>query len=461
VDELDVVVIGGGTGGYTAAIRATQLGLSAALVERDRVGGTCLHRGCIPTKVWLHSAETLVRTRNAPAFGVDVPGNIALNYPAVRTHQHAVVDALHKGIRGAVQKHKIEIIEGQARIVSPTEVLVGDRRLKAGSIIIATGSECGDIPGLEVDGERIISSDHLLELEELPASIAIVGAGAVGCEFASFFADIGVPTTLIEMLPSVVPMEDVDAGRVLGKSFASRGVEVMTSTKVIPDRTRNYDGVVELTVEQEGQEKQVKAANVLIAVGRRAVTAGLGLENTGVKVDRGWVQVGEAYRTAEPNIYAVGDAIGGMLLAHVAAAEGFIAVEAIAGKDTEKLDYSRVPRVTYSRPQVAAVGLTGGQAKEQGLNAKATRFSLKYNAMALIHGESEGFAKVVTDADSGDFLGATLVGDSVADLISEAALTRFLQASTWELGSSIRPHPTMSELLGEAAQLSSEISIYW
>ena len=291
--------------------------------------------------------------------------------------------------------------------------------------------------------------------------IAIVGAGAVGCEFASFFADVGIPTTLIEMLPNVVPMEDVDAGRVLGKSFASRSVDVMTSAKVLPDRTRSYDGVVELTVEHEGAEKQVKAAKVLIAVGRRAVTASLGLENTAVKVDRGWVQVDEAYRTAEPTIYAIGDAIGGMLLAHVAGAEGFIAAEAIAGKDPEKLDYNRVPRVTYSRPQVAAVGLAGSQAKEQGINAKSTRFSLKYNAMALIHGESEGFAKVVTDADSGDFLGATLLGDSVSDMISEAALARFLETSTWELGSSIRPHPTMSELLGEAAQLSSEISIYW
>ena len=461
MDELDVVVIGGGTGGYTAAIRATQLGLTAALIERDKVGGTCLHRGCIPTKAWLHSAETLVKTRNAPAFGVDVPGDVALNYPAVRAHQHQVVDALHKGIRGAVQKHKIEIIEGDAHITSPTEVVVGDRRLKAGSIVIATGSEPRDIPGLEADGERIITSDHLLELEELPDSIAIIGAGAVGCEFASFFADVGIPATLIEMLPSVVPREDADAGRVLGKSLASRGVEVMTSTRVLADRTRNYDGVVELTVEHDGQEKRVKAAKVLVAVGRQAVTAGLGLENTAVQVNRGWIQVDSSYRTSEPSIYAIGDAIGGMLLAHVAAAEGFIAAEAIAGKGPEALDYTRVPRVTYSRPQVAAVGLTEAEAKERGLNAKSTRFSLKYNAMALIHGESEGFAKIVTDADTGDFLGAHLVGDSVADLISEAALASFLQTSTWELGSSIRPHPTMSELLGEAAQLSSEISIYW
>jgi dihydrolipoamide dehydrogenase len=467
VDELDVVVIGGGTGGYTAAVRATQLGLTAALVERDKVGGTCLHRGCIPTKVWLHSAQTLVRARNAPAFGVDITGDVGLNYASMRAHQQQVVDALHAGIRGAVQKHKIEIIEGQAQIASPTEVVVGDRHLRARNIVLATGSEPHDIPGLATDGDRILSSNHILEIEEPPSSIVIVGAGAIGCEFASFFADIGTAVTLVEMLPYCVPLEDPDAGRLLGKTFASRGVNVMTSAKVLTDRTRSYDGVVELTVEHDGAEKKVTGEKVLVAVGRQAVTDGLGLENTKVQLDGGWIQADGAYRTAEPNIYAVGDTIGGLLLAHVAGAEGFIAAEAIAsaaggqGQGPEKLDYTRVPRVTYSRPQVAAVGLTEAQAKEQGLNAKSTRFSLKYNAMALIHGETEGFAKVVYDRDSGDFLGATLVGEEVADLISEAALARFLQSSAWEVGANIHPHPTMSEALGEAAQLSAEISIYW
>ena len=461
MDELDVVVIGGGTGGYTAAIRVTQLGLTAALVERDKVGGTCLHRGCIPTKVWLHSAQTLVRARNAPAFGVDITGDVGLNYAGMRAHQQQVVEALYSGIRGAVQKHKIEIIEGQAQIASPAEVVVGDRHLRARNIVLATGSEPRDIPGLKADGDRILSSDHILQIEEPPRSIIIVGAGAIGCEFASFFADIGTKVTLLEMLPFCVPLEDTDAGRLLGKSFASRGVNVMTSAKIFTDRTRSYDGVVELTVEHDGAEKQVTGEKVLVAVGRQAVTDGLGLEKTKVQLDRGWIQVDEAYRTSEPTVYAVGDAIGGLLLAHVAGAEGFIAAEAIASKAPEKLDYTRVPRVTYSRPQVAAVGLTEAQATEQGLNAKSTRFSLKYNAIALIHGETEGFAKIVYDKDTGDFLGATLVGEDVADLISEAALARFLQSSAWEVGANIHPHPSMSEALGEAAQLSSEISIYW
>lgn len=461
MDDFDLVVIGGGTGGYTAAIRATQLGLSAALIERDKVGGTCLHRGCIPTKAWLYSAETLTRVRHASTFGVDPGGEPTLDYAAMRQRQQAVVETLHKGIRGTVTKHKVEIIEGQGQIVSPAEVKVGGRTLNTKHILIATGSEPKQIPGMEADGDRIITSDELLQLEAPPRSIIIVGAGAIGCEFASFFIDIGTQTTLIEMMPTVVPLDDLDAGKALAKAFTSRGATVMTSAKVLPDRTRIYDGVVELTVEHEGAEKQVTAEKVLVAVGRQAVTGDLGVENTNVRIESGWVKVDGAYRTDEPTVFAIGDAIGGMLLAHVAAAEGFIAAEAVAGKDPEVLDYTRVPRVTYSQPQVAAVGLTEAEAKERGHKAKSTRFSLKYNAMALIQDDTEGFAKLVHDTETGDVLGVHLVGNHVAEMISEASLARFLQASNWELGTNIHPHPTMSEVLGEAAQLSAEISIYW
>lgn len=461
MEEIDLVVIGGGTGGYTAAIRATQLGLTAALIERDKVGGVCLHRGCIPTKTWLHSAEVLTNARRASTFGVNVSGEVTLDYPALRQRQAAVIEALHKGLRGTITKHRIEIIEGHAALASPTEVVVGERRIRARNIVLATGSEPKDIPGLEADGDRILNSDHILALESPPKSLVIVGAGAVGCEFASFFADIGVQVTLIEMMDTVVPLEDADAGKLLARALSARGVNVMTSARVLADRTRTYDGVVELAVEQAGEQKQVSGERVLVAVGRQAVTAGLGLENTSVRLERGWVKVDETYRTDEPSIYAAGDAIGGMLLVHVAGAEGFIAAEAIAGKETEVLDYTRVPRVTYSNPQVAAVGLTEAEARERGHNPKSARFSLKNNAMALIRGEEEGFAKIVYDQDSGDFLGAHLVGAGVADLISEAALARFLQASAWEVGASIHPHPSMSELLGDVAQLSAQVSIYW
>ena len=460
MEEIDLVVIGGGTGGYTAAIRATQLGLSAALVERDKVGGVCLHRGCIPTKTWLHSAEVLAAVRNAATFGVTV-GEATLDYAAMRQRQASVIDALHKGLRGTITKHKIEIIEGQATIASANEVVVGERRIAAKNIVIATGSEPKEIPGLETDGERILNSDHLLQLEAAPKSLVIVGAGAVGCEFASFFTDIGTEVTLIEMMPTCVPLEDADAGKVLAKSLAARGVNVMTSAKVLADKTRSFDGVVELTVDVGGEEKTVTGEKVLVAVGRQAVTEGLGLANTKVQLERGWVKVDETYRTGEPSIYAVGDAIGGMLLVHVAGAEGHLAAEAIAGKETEPLDYTRVPRVTYSNPQVAAVGLTEAEAKERGLNAKSARFSLKNNAMALIHDDTEGFGKIVYDQDSGDFLGAHLVGAHVAELISEAALARYMQSSAWEIATNIHPHPSMSELLGDVAGLSAQISIYW
>lgn len=460
MDEFDVVVIGGGTGGYTAAIRATQLGLTAAIIEQSKIGGTCLHRGCIPTKAWLESADVLSRARKAATFGVSV-GEPFLEFATVSARQKEVVETLHKSIRSVIQKRKIEIIEGAGRFLSPSQVAVGDRTLSARNVIIATGSHPKEIPGLETDGKQVLNSDHLLELEELPQSIVIVGAGAIGCEFASFFADVGTEVTLIEMLPTTVPLEDVDMGKVLARALSARGVNIMTSARVLTDRTHTDDGVAELTVEHDGTQKMVKGQKLLMAVGRGAVTDGLGLEKTGVEVDRGWIRVDEAYRTTDPNVYAVGDAIGGMLLAHVAAAEGFIAAEAIAGKDPEPLDYTRVPRVTYSRPQVAAVGLTEQQARDAGHNVKTQRFSFKYNAMALIQDETEGFAKIVYGADSGDLLGAHIIGPHACELISEASLARFLQASAWELGTNIHPHPTLSETLGEAAQLSAGISIYW
>jgi len=460
VDEFDLVVVGGGNGGYTAAIRATQLGLTAALIERDKVGGTCLHRGCIPTKAWLESSGFLERVRRASALGVRVD-NISLDYPAVVARQKQVVETLYKGLRSTILKHKVKIIKGDGQLVSPTQVAVNGRTLTAKNVIIATGSQPKDIPGMEVDGERILNSDHLLQLERIPKSILIVGAGAVGCEFASFYTDVGAEVTLIEMMPTIVPLEDPAVGQTLAKSLAARGVNVMTSARVLPEKTRSYDGMVELTVEHENQSKTVKAEVVLSAVGREAIVDNLGLEKTAVKVKRGWVEVDDAYRTDGASVYAVGDAIGGLLLAHVASAEGFLAAEAIAGRDIEKLDYNRVPRVTYSHPQVASVGMTEQQAKEAGLNAKSQRYSFRNNAMALIEDEPEGFAKVVYDADSGDFLGAHIIGNHAGELISEAALARFIEASAWEVGSSIHPHPTLSEALGEAAQLSAGISIYW
>lgn len=462
MDDFDLVVIGSGTGGYTAAIRAKQHGLSVAIVEKSKVGGACLHRGCIPTKVWLESAETLRRVWRAGEFAIRTDDGASLDFPALVQRQHRVVGTIHDSLRGVIErKHKIEIVEGEARFKSSNEIVAAGRTLKAKHAVIATGSQPKRIPGIETDGVRIHDSDTLLGLDSLPASIVIVGAGAVGSEFASFFIDIGSEVTLVEMMPTVVPLEEPDIGKALAKALEARGATVLTSAKVLTDQTRTYDGKVELAVESDGVVKPVVADAALVAVGREAVVADLGIENTGAKVENGFVAVDERYRTADPAAYAVGDAIGGMLLAHVAGAEGFIAAEAIAGNAPEPLDYSRVPRVTYTHPQVASVGLTLEQAKEAGHNAQSQRVTFRPNAMALIHGETDGLAKVVIDEDSGDLLGVHLYGAHVSEMISEAALARFLQASAWELGTNIHPHPTLSEALGEAAQLSAGISIYW
>ena len=459
MDESDLVAIGGGSGGYTAAIRATQLGLTAVIIEREKIGGTCLHKGCIPTKVLLETADTLSLVRKSGVFGVRAE-NIAVDYGAVAARKDHVVETLHQSLRSVIQKHRIEMIQGQAQLLSPTEVSVNGRTIRAKHIVLATGSQPKELPGLPTDGVRILNSDHLLQMEEPPQSLVVIGAGAVGAEFASFYLDVGCEVTLIEMMPTLLPLEDADLGKALAKALSDRGANVLTSASVLLDRTRMYDNVVELTVEQGGQEKTVRGEAVLVAVGRQAATDGLGLETTRVQLEKGFVRVDETYRTDEPNVYAVGDCIGGMLLAHVAAAEGAVAAEAIAGREAQPLDYNRVPRVTYTRPQVAAVGLTEEQARQAGLPVKSQRFSFRYNAMALIKDEPEGFAKVVYNAETGDLLGAHVIGPHASELISEASLARFLEASAWEVGANVHPHPSLSEALGEAAQLAAGLSIY-
>ncbi|KKL72016.1 hypothetical protein LCGC14_2089140, partial [marine sediment metagenome] len=394
MEAFDLVVVGGGTGGYTAAIHATQLGLTAALVEREKVGGVCLHKGCIPTKLLLETAHNLSLIRNSRTFGITAE-NISLDYGLLASRTEQVVGALHKNLRSVIQKHKVEIIEGHARLLSPTEVDVDGRRLKAKNVILATGSRPKALPGLEPDGLRIVTSDHCLEMREVPSSVVVIGAGSVGLEFASFYLDVGAEVTVIELLPRLLPLEDADLGRGIEKLLAARGASVLTSARVLPDRTRMYDNVAELTVQQEGQERTVRGHAILVATGREGLTDGLGLENTNVRTENGSVVVDDRYRTGEPTVFAVGDLIGGLQLAHVAAAEGYLAAEAIAGKDTERLDYDRVPRVTYTRPHVAAVGLTEEQAKERGSNVKTRRFSFRSNAMALIRDETEGFVKLV------------------------------------------------------------------
>ena len=456
MDALDLVVLGGGTGGYTAAIRAAQLGLRTAIVEEDKVGGVCLHKGCIPTKVMLESAESLSLIRRSNKLGIEVE-NIRLDFASVARRQREVVEGIHKNLQNLIRKNGIEIIAGRGRFLSPTEIGIdgGGRTLSARHVIIATGSRPKEIPGLPCDGERVLTSDHALVLEAVPESIIIIGGGSIGLEFASAYLDFGCQVTVVEMLPNLLPVEDSDLGAGIGRLLAQRGANVITGARVLTDGVRAYDDVVEVPVEREGEKSAVRGQKVLVAAGRRGNVEDLGLDKTGVKTAGGFVQVDGRMRTAEPNVYAVGDVAGGLLLAHVAAAEGTLAAEAIAGQNPEPIDYSRMPRVVYTRPRAAAVGLTEAGAKAQGREVKLGRFPFRYNAMALIKDEPDGFVKVVADAESGDLLGVHILGAGADEVIGQGALARWLNASAWEVATSVRPHPSLSEALGEALQLAT------
>jgi len=452
---FDVVVIGGGWGGYTAAVRARQLGLSAALVERDKLGGTCLHRGCIPTKVLLQSAEHLDLARRLSEFGVRV-GEPALDYETVRARKDQVVDQLFGGLRQLVKANGVEIIAGHGSLAGANAVRVRqdgrEQELPAGNVIIATGSRPKRLPGIETDGRWIIDSDQALELEHVPASVMILGAGAVGVEFASFYHDAGAEVTLIEMLPAVLPLEDKDISALLGRLFVKRGIRVLTGAAVALDTVRLAEGGVELDVRAGEQTEHLRAECLLVATGREPLTAGIGLEEAGVQLDRGFAAVDAALHTNVPGVFAVGDITGSLLLAHVAAAQGILAAETIAGVAGAPVDYPRLPRATYCRPQVASVGLTEQQASESGRRLKTGRAHLRANGKALILGEPDGMVKVIADAESDDLLGLHLIGAGVTEMVAEGALATFLDASLWELAHSVHPHPTLSEAIGEAAQ---------
>ena len=459
MDAFDVVVLGGGIGGYTAAAKLAQSGLRIALVEQDKVGGVCLHRGCVPTKLFLEAAEALSLIRRSAKFGIEVE-NIRLDYASLARRKDEIVAGLHKNVRNVLRKHRVDTIEGRARLLSPTRIGVDGRTVETKHVVLATGSRPRALSGLPIDGERVLTSDHALNLPEVPRSVIIIGGGVIGLEFSSLYIDMGCEVTLIELMPHLLPGEDRDLGDGIGRLLAQRGATVMTGAKVLPDRTRFYDDRVEMVVEHVGQEETVQGEKVLVAVGRQGNVEDIGLEDTRVRVEDDFVAVDGRMRTDEPNVYAIGDVVGEPLLAHAAALEAMVAAEAIAGGEPEAIDYARVPRVVYSRPQIAVVGLTEAEASAGGHKVKATRFSLRYNAMAVIKDETAGFVKLVSDADSGDLLGVHILGANAAELIAPAALARWLDVSTWELATSIYPHPSLSEALGEAAQMSAGMSIY-
>ena len=453
---FDAVFIGGGTGGYVAAIRAAQLGMDVAVIEMDKLGGTCLHRGCIPTKAFLKSADVYEEVKNSEEFGVDVAGSISFNYPAALARSNKVVNGQYKGLQFLFdKKYKIPVIAGFGSIAGPGEVQVAPNdgsapyRLKTRNIIIDTGTRPRAIKDLPFDGKRIINSDDAVVLETLPESFIIRGGGAVGVEWASIYGRYGSKVTLVGR---VVPAEDEEAGALLTRAFRKQGIDVYpTSRPTAEDIDVTKSGVRMRLKNAQGKEEVVEAEVLLMAIGRQGNVEEIGLEKLGVTTQDGLIPVDAMMRTDVPNVYAIGDVNGQQMLAHTAMHMGVIAIEHIAGLNPYALDVLNSPMVTFCRPEIASVGLTEKQAVEQGRTVKTGKFPMRPNGKAVIEGETEGFAKIVADAETNDMLGFTIVGPHATELIGGLGMGRLLEVTPEEIGISVYPHPTVSEVIHEAA----------
>jgi dihydrolipoamide dehydrogenase len=439
---VDLVVLGGGSGGYAAALRAAELGMTVVMVEKDKVGGTCLHRGCIPTKALLHSAETVEVVKESAQFGVNATFQ-SVDMTAVNAYKDKVVEGLFKGLTGLVKSRKIEVVQGHGRLVSPTAVEVDGRRIEARHVLLATGSVPRSLPGLEVDGQRVITSDHALAFDGIPESAIILGAGAIGCEFASVWNAFGAEVTIVEALPHLVPLEEESSSKLLERAFRKKGIKQELGARF--ERVEHTEEGVRVHLEGG---KTVEAEVLLVAIGRGPVSADLGYEQVGVEVDRGFVKVDAYCQTSVPTISAVGDLIPTLQLAHVGFAEGILVAERLAGLPVTPVDYDGVPRVTYSHPEVASVGITTKVAQERGYEVVEAVYDLAGNGKARILGTA-GAVKVVAQKD-GPVLGVHMVGERVGELIAEAQLITNWEALPGEVAQLIHPHPTMSEAVGEA-----------
>ncbi len=445
-ETLDLVVLGGGFGGYTAAIRGAQLGMKVALVEEAKMGGTCLHWGCIPTKALLESSELLYRLRDRGVeFGIRVEG-LSVDFPTIVKRKDSIVGLLTKGVEGLMRKNKVEVVAARGTVSGKNTITAGDRKLEAKHLIIATGSTPRLLPGIEVDGKRIITSDHAVHAAQLPKSVAIIGGGAIGVEFATFYHQMGVPSvTVIEALERLVPLEDLEVSDVMLKSFQKAGIEVRLGAKVLEAKAGADDVVIKL------DSGEIRAEQLLVAVGRAARSRDIGLEEAGLRLTKqGTVEVDEWLRTGVDSIHAIGDLVGGYQLAHAAVHEGVTAAEDIAGRRVEPIHQELITRCTYSHPQIASVGLTEKQARDKGVKVKVGKFPFMAIGRALIHGEPEGFVKIVAD-ETGRVLGTHIVGVQATELIAEPALAQLFQGDAWEIGRNVHPHPTLSEAIGEAA----------
>lgn len=451
-ERYDLAIIGSGPGGYVGAIRAAQLGMKVAMVERDRLGGVCLNWGCIPTKALLRNAEILSLLRRGEEFGFSFD-NLRVDFSVAVKRSERAARKLSKGVEYLMKKNKVTVVPGEARLANKGQILVTkdgtETELQAERVVLATGSRPREIPGVPVDGKRVITSTEALSLPQVPRSLLIIGAGAVGVEFADIYGAYGAEVTIIEMLPRVLAVEDAEVSSLLEKIFAKRGMKIWTNTTVEGVAVKGEQ--VHLQLSREGKQKEVAGDVALVAVGRVPNVESLGLDGLGVKQDRGgFIEVSDQCETSVPGIYAIGDVVGGPLLAHKAMAEGIAAVETMVGVTTKRPDPSRIPNCTYCSPQVASVGLTEEQAKETGRQVKVGRFSFQASGKAVALGDTEGFVKVVADAEYGEILGLHIIGPEATEMIAEATMARTLEATLEDLHNSVHAHPTLSETVAEA-----------
>ena len=451
-EQYDLIVIGSGPGGYVGAIRAAQLGMKVAIVERDRLGGVCLNWGCIPTKALLRNAEVIALLRRGEEFGFSFD-NLRIDFSAAVRRSEQAARKLSKGVEYLMKKNRVTVVPGEGLLAGTGRVRVTRNgqvtELSAARILLATGSRPRELPGVPIDGTRVITSTEALSLPAVPRSLLIIGAGAVGVEFADVYNAYGSGVTLIEMLPRLLPVEDAEISRFLEKIFAKRGGTIRTGTKVEEISVAGEE--VKVQVSHDGKREAVTGDVVLVAIGRAPNSEGLGLAEAGVKLDRGgFIAVNDRLETSGTGIYAIGDVVAGPLLAHRAMAEAIVAVEGMAGQDVRRTDPLKIPNCTYCSPQVASVGLTEEQAKEKGLQVKVGRFSLQASGKAVALGDTEGFVKVVAEAEYGEVLGLHIIGPEATEMIAEATLARTLEATLEDVHRSVHAHPTLSEAVGEA-----------
>jgi len=458
--DYDVIVLGGGPGGYVAAIRSSQLGLKTALIEKENLGGVCLNWGCIPTKSLIRNAEIVNLLGRGKEFGFKI-SNLEVDYSVAVKRSRQNSSRLVKGIGFLMKKNNIDIINGFGTLVDNHTVDVKGKTYSTAHIVLATGGRAATLPGMEVDGKNVITYREAIVQKELPESIVIVGAGPIGMEFAYVYNAYGVKVTVVEMLPHALPNEEPDVASVVVKAFSKQKIRILANT-----RTENVDvkkDSVDVTVKDlaSGKTETIHTEQVLVAIGIRPNSEGIGLESAGVATDRGWVQINDRMQTNISNIYAIGDLTGKFNLAHVASAQGMVAAETIAGEDTQPIDdYAYMPRCTYCSPQVASLGLTEAQAREQGYELDIGQFPFQANGKALGLGEREGFIKIISDAKYGEVLGVHMVGPEVTELLPELSLARMMELTPAEIARNIHAHPTLSEAIMEAAHAATGHAIH-